>query len=197
MSGSLPRVVVLASGSGTLAQAIFDDAAAHGDYAVPALVTDKPAAAVAQRANDCGVSVVAMPVGDYENRAQWDAALAKELAALEPALIVSAGFMRILGPAVLARFEGKIINSHPSLLPQFPGAHAVADALAAGVEQTGTSVHLVDAGVDTGEVLAQIVVDIAVDDTEESLHERIKVHERRLIVQVLRQRLGLPATSRQ
>ena len=197
MNTSLPTVVVLASGSGTLAQAIFDDAAQSRDYVVSALVTDKPASAVVQRATACGVPVIAMPISDYETRAAWDQALASQLSQVQPALVVSAGFMRILGPAVLADFEGRIINSHPSLLPQFPGAHAVADAMAAGVERTGTTVHLVDAGMDTGEVLAQVVVDVEPGDTVDSLHERIKEQERRLIVQVMRERLGLPATARQ
>jgi phosphoribosylglycinamide formyltransferase-1 len=130
-------------------------------------------------------------VGDYPDRADWDAALAQVLDEVSPALVVSAGFMRILGAEVLARYAGCIINSHPSLLPLFPGAHAVRDALAAGVTETGTTVHLVDAGMDTGEVLAQVTEPIAPGDTEESLHERIKAHERHLIVAVLRQRLGL------
>ena len=186
-----PAIVVLASGSGTLAQAIFDASAADGDFTVAALITDKPQANVVQRAQGAGISVITVPVGDYPDRADWDAALAHVLDEISPALVVSAGFMRILGAEVLARYEGRIINSHPSLLPLFPGAHAVRDALAAGVTETGTTVHLVDAGMDTGEVLAQVTEPIAPGDTEESLHERIKAHERHLIVAVLRQRLGL------
>jgi len=186
-----PAIVVLASGSGTLAQAIFDASAADGDFTFAALITDKPQATVVQRAQAAGISVITVPVGDYPDRADWDAALAQVLDEVSPALVVSAGFMRILGAEVLARYEGRIINSHPSLLPLFPGAHAVRDALAAGVTETGTTVHLVDAGTDTGEVLAQVTEPIAPGDTEESLHERIKAHERHLIVAVLRQRLGL------
>ncbi|MEI7655536.1 MAG: phosphoribosylglycinamide formyltransferase [Actinomycetes bacterium] len=186
-----PAIVVLASGSGTLAQAIFDASAADGDFTVAALITDKPQATVVQRAQAAGISVITVPVGDYPDRADWDAALAQVLDEVSPALVVSAGFMRILGAEVLARYAGCIINSHPSLLPLFPGAHAVRDALAAGVTETGTTVHLVDAGMDTGEVLAQVTEPIAPGDTEESLHERIKAHERHLIVAVLRQRLGL------
>jgi phosphoribosylglycinamide formyltransferase-1 len=186
-----PAIVVLASGSGTLAQAIFDASTADGDFTVAALITDKPQATVVQRAQAAGISVITVPVGDYPDRADWDAALAQVLDEVSPALVVSAGFMRILGAEVLARYEGRIINSHPSLLPLFPGAHAVRDALAAGVTETGTTVHLVDAGTDTGEVLAQVTEPIAPGDTEESLHERIKAHERHLIVAVLRQRLGL------
>ncbi|NBU31437.1 MAG: phosphoribosylglycinamide formyltransferase [Actinobacteria bacterium] len=186
-----PAIVVLASGSGTLAQAIFDASAADGDFTVAALITDKPQATVVQRAQAAGISVITVPVGDYPDRADWDAALAQVLDEVSPALVVSAGFMRILGAEVLARYAGCIINSHPSLLPLFPGAHAVRDALAAGVTETGTTVHLVDAGMDTGEVLAQVTEPIVPGDTEESLHERIKAHERHLIVAVLRQRLGL------
>jgi len=186
-----PAIVVLASGSGTLAQAIFDASTADKDFTVAALITDKPNAAVVGRAHAAGISVVTLPVGDYPDRADWDAALAQVLDEVSPALVVSAGFMRILGAEVLARYAGCIINSHPSLLPLFPGAHAVRDALAAGVTETGTTVHLVDAGMDTGEVLAQVTEPIAPGDTEESLHERIKAHERHLIVAVLRQRLGL------
>lgn len=197
MSVEQPSVAVLASGSGTLAQAIFDDARQQGDYIVRALVTDKPAAAVVRRAAQSGVPVVAVAPADYADRGLWDAALAEALAQLQPTLIVSAGFMRILGSSVLAEFEGRIINSHPSLLPKFPGAHAVRDALAAGESITGTTVHLVDAGMDTGEVLAQVSVAIEPDDTAETLHERIKVEERRLIVQVMRERLGLRASPRQ
>jgi len=102
------------------------------------------------------------------------------IAALKPDLVVSAGFMRILSERITSRF--KIINSHPALLPLFPGAHAVRDALAAGATETGTTIHWVDAGVDTGKVIAQERVEIRPEDTEESLHERIKIVERGLIV---------------
>lgn len=177
--------MVLASGSGTLAQSIFDAAAGAAPFTVTALITDKPQAAVVERALAAGVGVHMLPVGDYPSREQWDEALARLLTHLDPDLIVSAGFMRLIGPAVLARFEGSIINSHPSLLPSFPGAHAVADALAAGVHRTGATVHLVDHGMDTGAVLAQVAVEVERDDTVETLHERIKVLERKLIVDVI------------
>jgi phosphoribosylglycinamide formyltransferase-1 len=119
------------------------------------------------------------------DRSIWDSELESLIAALRPDLVVSAGFMRILPEAITTRF--KIINSHPALLPLFPGAHAVRDALAAGVSETGTSIHWVDAGVDTGEVIAQERVEILKGDTEESLHERIKIIERGLIVATIRQ----------
>ena len=107
------------------------------------------------------------------------------VAAYRPDLVVSAGFMKILGPAFLARFAGRVVNTHPALLPAFPGAHAVADALAHGVRVTGCTVHLVDAGVDTGPIVAQQAVDIEPDDDVDTLHERIKVVERRLLVEVI------------
>lgn len=107
------------------------------------------------------------------------------MAEYEPDLVVSAGFMKILGPSFLARFGGRIINTHPALLPAFPGAHAVPDALAYGVKVTGSTVHLVDGGVDTGPILAQEAVPVHDDDTESSLHERIKIVERRLLADVI------------
>src|SRR6185312_13708624 len=106
-----------------------------------------------------------------------------ELAAFDPDMVVSAGFMKIVGPAVLDRFEGRLVNTHPALLPAFPGAHAVRDALAAGVPVTGATVHLVDAGVDTGPVLAQREVPVRSGDDEAALHERIKRVERELLVE--------------
>ena len=134
---------------------------------------------------------VVVRLGDHRDadgavdRAAWDAALADAVAAHDPDLIVSAGFMKVLGPAFLARFGGRTVNTHPALLPAVPGAHGVADALAHGVKVTGATVHLVDAGVDTGPVLAQQAVVVEPDDTEETLHERIKVEERRLLVETV------------
>jgi phosphoribosylglycinamide formyltransferase 1 len=124
-------------------------------------------------------------LGDYPDRDAWDAAITDATAAHQPDLIVSAGFMKILGLQFLSRFMGRILNTHPALLPSFPGAHAVPDALAYGVKVTGCSVHLVDAGTDTGPILAQQPVPVLDDDDEATLHERIKVVERRLLVDVL------------
>ncbi len=124
-------------------------------------------------------------LGDYQDREAWDAAITDATAAHEPDWVVSAGFMKILGPQFLSRFPGRVINTHPALLPSFPGAHAVAEALAYGVKVTGCSVHLVDAGTDTGPILAQQAVPVLDDDDEATLHERIKVVERRLLVDVL------------
>jgi phosphoribosylglycinamide formyltransferase-1 len=114
------------------------------------------------------------------DRARWDQELFKLVNSYQPDLVVSAGFMRILAPAFVQKF--KVINSHPSLLPLFPGAHAVRDALAFGASKTGTTIHWVDEGVDTGLVISQLEVEILAHDDEETLHERIKIAERGLIV---------------
>src|SRR5699024_920735 len=149
------RIVVLASGSGTLLQALLDAAAAPEYPArVVAVLSDRECAALT-RAADGGAAVRAVPLSGHDDRAQWDAALADAVSAHRPDYVVSAGFMKILGPRFLDRFDGRIINTHPALLPSFPGAHAVRDALAYGAKVTGSTVHLVDEGVDTGPVLAQ------------------------------------------
>jgi phosphoribosylglycinamide formyltransferase-1 len=122
---------------------------------------------------------------DFPDRAGWDVGMAQAVGVFAPGLVVSAGFMRILGGAFVERFAGRVINTHPALLPAFPGAHAVRDALAHGVRVTGVTVHVVDDGVDTGPIIAQRAVDIAPDDDEASLHERIKVVERELLVDVV------------
>ncbi|MGI9124026.1 MAG: phosphoribosylglycinamide formyltransferase, partial [Mycobacterium sp.] len=124
-------------------------------------------------------------LGDHPDREAWDRAITEATAEYNPDLIVSAGFMKILGPQFLSRFPGRVINTHPALLPAFPGAHAVSDALAYGARVTGCTVHVVDAGVDTGPVLAQQAVEINDGDDEDTLHERIKTVERRLLVDVL------------
>ena len=171
----MKRIVILASGSGTLAQAIFD---AHLEADIVAVISDQPNAAVLDRAHKAHIETFAIPM--LPDRAEWDRELETLIAALKPDLVVSAGFMRILSERITSRF--KIINSHPALLPLFPGAHAVHDALAAGATETGTTIHWVDAGVDTGQVIAQERVEIHPGDSEESLHERIKIVERGLIV---------------
>ena len=178
------RLVVLASGTGSLLQSLLD--AAVGDY--PARVVavgvdrDCPAEQIAAAA---GIPSYRVAVGDYPDRPAWDDAIADATGRHGPDLIVSAGFMKILGPVFLAQFPGRVINTHPALLPAFPGAHAVPEALAYGVKVTGCTVHLVDAGVDTGPILAQRAVEVFDGDDEASLHERIKVVERRLLVEVL------------
>jgi phosphoribosylglycinamide formyltransferase-1 len=181
------RLVVLASGSGTLLQAVLDAAADGSPFTVVAVGADSTtrAATALERAHLAAVPTVVLPVRDHPDRQAWDAALAGALAAAEPDLVVCAGFMRVLGPAVLAAFGGRIVNTHPALLPSFPGAHGVADALAHGVKVTGCTAHLVDAGVDTGPILAQRAVAVRDDDDEAALHERIKVAERTVLVDVL------------
>ncbi len=177
------RVVVLASGSGTLLQSILD-AAGSGELTatIVAVGTDVPKAQALDRAAASGVPTFVCRPSDFPDRAAWDLALLATLRDWSPDLIVSAGFMRILGSVVVDEFAGRIINTHPALLPAFPGAHPVRDALAYGVKVTGSTVHLVDHGVDTGPILAQRAVDVHPDDDEATLHERIKVVERELLV---------------
>ena len=176
------RVVVLASGTGTLFAALANQAQ-QIDVELVGLITDAEVPAC-DRARELGIPVTVIPLLD--DRAKWDQNMATELSRLKPNLIVSAGFMKILGPMILRFHEGKIINTHPALLPDFPGAHAVRDALAAGVTETGTTIHFVDSGIDTGEVIAQARVKVESDDTQESLHERIKEVERKLLIETVR-----------
>jgi phosphoribosylglycinamide formyltransferase-1 len=178
------RLVVLASGTGSLLESLLE--AAVDDYPgrIVAVGTDRDCRAL-EIAAAASLPAYTVRLGDYADRDTWDGAMTGATAAHEPDLIVSAGFMKILGPRFLSRFMGRIVNTHPALLPAFPGAHAVAEALAYGVKVTGCSVHLVDAGTDTGPILAQQPVPVLDDDDEATLHERIKVVERRLLVDVL------------
>jgi len=177
-------VVVLASGTGSLLASLLKSAV--GDYParVVAVGTDRVCAAL-DIAAAAAVPRYTIVLADYPDRNAWDAAIAEATAAHNPDLVVSAGFMKILGPELLSRFPGRVVNTHPALLPAFPGAHAVSDALAYGVRVTGCTVHLVDAGTDTGPILAQQAVPVLDDDDEATLHERIKVIERQLLVDVL------------
>lgn len=177
------RVVVLVSGSGTLLQAVLD--AADLPARVVAVGADRDGIAGLERAERAGVPTFVTKLKDHPDRTAWDRALTKAVTAYEPDLVVSAGFMKILGPEFLAAFGGRVINTHPALLPAFPGAHAVADALAYGVRMTGCTVHLVDAGVDTGPIVAQEAVNVTPGEDVDVLHERIKVVERRLLVDVI------------
>jgi phosphoribosylglycinamide formyltransferase-1 len=178
------RVVVLASGTGSLLASLLD--AAVGDYParVVAVGVDRDCRAV-EIATAASLPTFTVRLADHVDRTAWDAALTEAVAAHSPDLVVSAGFMKILGPQFLTRFCGRILNTHPTLLPAFPGAHGVAEALAYGVKVTGCTVHLVDAGTDTGPILAQHPIAVLDDDDEETLHERIKVTERRLLVDVV------------
>ena len=183
--GEAARVVVLISGTGTLLQALLD-AARVPDYGVEvvAVGSDRPGVAGLERAEAAGIPTFVQAVADHASRADWDEALTKEVAAYAPDLVVSAGFLKLVGPAFLAAFGGRMINTHPALLPSFPGLHGPRDALAYGVKVTGATVFLVDAGIDTGVILAQAAVPVADDDTTDSLHERIKVAERDLLVDI-------------
>ena len=184
---SRTRLVVLISGAGTLLQSLLD-AAADPRYPaeVVAVVADSAQAAGLHRARAAGVPAVAVALGDHPDRAAWDVALRDAIESFEPDWVVSAGFMRLLGPEVLSAYPLQVVNTHPALLPSFPGAHAVRDALAHGVRVTGSTIHLVDEGVDTGPIVDQRPVMVEPDDDEASLHERIKVVERALLVDVVR-----------
>lgn len=178
------RVVVLASGTGSLLRSLLDAMVADSPARIVAVGVDRdcPAMDIASAAS---VPSYTVRLRDHPDRDAWDRAITEATAAHEPDLIVAAGFMKILGREFLSRFMGRIINTHPALLPAFPGAHPVPDALDYGVKVTGCSVHLVDAGTDTGPLLAQEPVPVLDDDDEATLHERIKVVERRLLVEVL------------
>lgn len=177
------RLVVLVSGSGTLLQSLLDaQAAGDLDAEVVAVGADRDGIEGLARAERAGVPTFVVKLRDYPERAQWDAALASSVAEYAPDLVVSAGFMKLVGEAFLDRFAGRMINTHPALLPSFPGAHGVRDALAHGVKVTGCTVFVVDEGVDTGRILDQVPIFVEDDDTEETLHERIKVAERRMLV---------------
>ncbi len=184
------RVVVLVSGSGSLLQALLD-AAEDPNYPVRvvAVGADRAGTTGVERAERAGVPTFTCRLKDYGSRQEWDRALAEECAAHEPDLVVSAGFMKLVGTGFLARFGGRYLNSHPALLPSFPGMHGVRDALDYGVRVTGCTLFVVDEGVDTGPILEQQAVEVLPDDDERSLHERIKVEERRTLVRTL-QRLA-------
>ena len=184
-------VVVLASGSGTLLQALMDACEDPGyGVRVVAVGADRDGTRALERAAARGIPTFVVRLADHPDRASWDRALENEIGHHDPAVVVSAGFMKILGPQVLERFT--VLNTHPALLPSFPGAHAVRDALAHGVRVTGCTLHEVDAGVDTGPIVAQRAVDVAADDTEETLHERIKAVERAMLVEELARFVQLP-----
>jgi phosphoribosylglycinamide formyltransferase-1 len=176
------RLVVLVSGSGTNLQALLDACAdaAYGAEVV-AVGADRDGIAALARAERAGVPTFVCRVRDHDSRADWDRALADAVTQHRPDLVVSAGFMKLVGPALLARVP--MVNTHPALCPAFPGMHGAADALAYGVKVTGATLFVVDEGVDTGPIVAQVPVAVADDDTAESLHERIKVAERAMLVE--------------
>jgi formyltetrahydrofolate-dependent phosphoribosylglycinamide formyltransferase len=177
---------VLVSGAGTLLQALID-ATEAADYPVRlvAVGADRRGIEGLARAERAHIPNFVVRLADHPDRAAWDTALTSAVAAYRPDLVVSAGFMKLVGPTFLDAFGGRMLNSHPALLPSFPGMRAAADALAHGVHVTGCTVFLVDSGVDSGPILAQQAVSVEPDDDEATLHERIKVVERRLVVDVV------------
>lgn len=180
------KIVVLISGSGSNLRAVLDAAA---DASFPARVVavgaDNEADGLAH-AEEFGIPSFVVSPGAFDSREAWGAELVTAINVWQPDLVVCAGFMRILPPNAVGALSPNLINIHPALLPLFPGAHAVREALAAGVTSTGATVHIVDEGVDTGPVIAQTVVDVHPGDSEATLHERIKIVERTLIVQTVR-----------
>ena len=185
-AGARPlRLVVLVSGTGTNLQALLDaSAGGTAPFRVVAVGADRDGTGGVERAERAGIPVFVCRVPDYVTRADWDLDLERQISQHAPDLVVSAGFMKVLGPAVLGAHRA--VNTHPALLPSFPGAHGVGDALAHGVRVTGCTCHWVDAGVDTGPILEQRAVQVEDRDTVETLHERIKVVEREMLVDVVR-----------
>jgi phosphoribosylglycinamide formyltransferase 1 len=177
------RLAVLVSGSGTNLQALLD-ACADPSYgaAVVAVGADRDQIEGLARAERRGVPTFVHRVKDYLTREEWDRALTASVASYRPDLVVCAGFMKLVGQAFLASYGGRVLNTHPALSPSFPGMHGPADALAYGVKVTGCTLFVVDAGVDTGPIVAQAAVPVLEADTPESLHERIKTEERRMLV---------------
>lgn len=180
------RLVVLVSGTGSNLAALL---AAHAEPAygarVVGVVSDRPGVGALDLARAAGVPTAVVALRDFPDRPAWDRALTEAVGVFSPDTVVAAGFMKLVGAAFLGAFGGRMINTHPALLPSFPGAHGVRDALAYGVKVSGCSVIVVDEGVDAGPIIAQEAVEVADDDTEETLHERIKVVERGLLVDVV------------
>jgi formyltetrahydrofolate-dependent phosphoribosylglycinamide formyltransferase len=180
------RLVVLASGTGTNLQALLDACASDSYGArVVAVGADRDGVAALARAGAAGVTTFTLRVRDFPAREDWDRALTAACAAFEPDLVVMAGFMKLVGADFLARFGGRVINTHPALLPSFPGMHGVRDALDYGAKVSGCTVFFIDAGTDSGPIIAQAAVPVLDDDDEATLHERIKVTERSLLVDTL------------
>ncbi|HEU4811408.1 MAG TPA: phosphoribosylglycinamide formyltransferase [Nocardioides sp.] len=180
------RLVVLVSGSGTNLQALLDATSdpAYGAHVV-AVGADRDDIEGLARAERAGIPTFVKRVGQFTSRDHWDRAMADTVAGFEPDLVVSAGFMKLAGESFLEKFGGRYVNTHPALLPAFPGMNGAGDALDYGVKVTGATLFVVDAGVDTGPILAQTVVPVEDDDTVESLHERIKIAERTMLVDVV------------
>jgi phosphoribosylglycinamide formyltransferase 1 len=180
---SQSRLLVLVSGTGSILQALVDACAEPGYGArIVAVGADREGTGGVARAEAAGIPTFVRRLKDSPDRFAWDQALTADCAAFEPDLVIAAGFLKLVGADFLARFAGRLVNTHPALLPAFPGLHSVRDALVHGVKVTGCSVILIDAGVDSGPILAQAAVPVLDDDDEATLHERIKVAERTLVV---------------
>jgi phosphoribosylglycinamide formyltransferase-1 len=197
--GSAARLVVLVSGAGTNLQALIDacDDPAYG-ACVAAVGADRDGIEGLARAERAGIPTFVHRIKDYVYRGDWDAALAASCAEHQPDLIVLAGFMKLTGETFLAQFGGRCVNTHPALSPSFPGMHGPSDALAYGVKVTGATLFVVDAGVDTGPIVEQTAVRVEDDDNAETLHERIKVAERKMLVDTVGRmaREGVTITDR-
>jgi len=183
---SFGRLVVLVSGTGTNLQALLDACAdpAYGAQVV-AVGADRKDIEGLARAERAGIPTFVLRVADFPDREAWDRAFTDAVASFDPDLVVSAGFMKLAGQSFLDRFGGRYINTHPALLPSFPGMHGARDALDYGVKVTGCTLFIVDAGIDTGAIVAQRVVDVQDDDDEAALHESIKTVERPMLVDVV------------
>ncbi len=177
------RLVVLVSGAGTNLQALLDAARdpAYGARVV-AVGADREDIEGLARADRAGIPTFVRRVDDFISRGHWDSSLTDTVAAFDPDLVVLAGFMKLVSPEFLDRFPGRVVNTHPALCPSFPGTTAPADALAHGVKVTGATLFVVDEGVDTGPIIAQTAVSVEDGDDVESLHDRIKVAERTMLV---------------
>ena len=197
--GSVGSVVVLVSGSGTLLQALIDASAdpAYG-VRVAAVGADRDGIEGLARARRAGIPTFVRRVADFPDRAAWDRSLTEAVAAHEPTLVISAGFLKLVGPAFLGRFAGRYVNSHNALLPSFPGIHGPRDALVYGVKVTGATLFVVDAGIDTGVIVGQVAVPVEDGDTVDTLTERIKAAERPQLVDLVGRmvREGFTVTDR-
>jgi phosphoribosylglycinamide formyltransferase-1 len=191
--------VVLVSGSGTNLQALLD-ACAEPTYGaqIVAVGADREGIEGLRRAERAGIPTFVRKVSQFETRDGWDRAITDIVGRFDPDLVVLAGFMKLVGPAFLTAFDGRVINTHPALSPSFPGMHGPAEAIAYGVKVSGCTLFVVDGGVDTGPIIAQRAVPVAEDDDADSLHERIKVAEREMLVESVGRmaREGFTVTNR-
>jgi phosphoribosylglycinamide formyltransferase-1 len=193
------RLVVLVSGSGTTLQALLDASTDRAWGAtVVAVGADRDGTLGEKRAQDLGIPTFVLRVPDFPSREDWDAAQTDAVALHDPTIIVLAGFMKLVGKHFLDRFEGRTLNTHPALSPSFPGMHGPREALAHGVKVTGCTLFVVDGGIDTGPIVAQAAVPVLDDDTEDTLHERIKTAERATLVDAVGRmaREGFTVTGR-